>query len=275
MGCLRVKEFIGVVGKTKDITSICCIEKKYLDDNYSTVGSRKTAYSAYRKGIKESFLNETLKEKCINTFKLTREEMSEYKQDYNSKVVAEHDNLKLIFNYKEYIKKAVSLLDAKNYSDKVLGFAALTGRRVGEIGCTADFLFKNNDEVIFTGQLKTRIEEDDIKYVIPVLYNSKDLIKKFKDFRSTYTQYLNLPEKFHNNISKYLSLNVKKHFSVFVEGDITPKDLRSIYSTIVLATMKKNKSQSDQRYVAVILGHGDDDLNTSNSYFDYVLSEKY
>ena len=275
MGCLRVKEFIGVVGKTKDITSICSIEKKYLDDNYSTIGSRKTAYSAYRKGFKESFLNENLKEKCINTFKLTREEMSEYKQDYNSKVVAEHDNLKLIFNYKEYIKKAVSLLDAKNYPDKVLGFAALTGRRVGEIGCTADFLFKNKQEVTFTGQLKTRVEEDDVYYDIPVLYNSEDLIKKFEDFRNVYIQYLNLPEKFHNNISKYLSLNVKKHFSEFVEGDVTPKDLRSIYSTIVLATMKKNKSQSDQRYVAVILGHGDDDLNTSNSYFDYVLSEKY
>lgn len=274
MGCLRVKEFIGVVGKTNDVNTICNLEKKYLDDSYTTVGSRKTAYSAYRKGVKESSLNKNLKEKCMNTFKLTREEMSKYKQDYNLKVVIEHDNLKSIFNYKDYICKAISLLEAGNYPDKILGFAALTGRRVGEIGCSANFLFKNNDEVIFTGQLKTRIEEYDTQYVIPVLYNSKDLIKRFKDFRSIYTQYLNSPEKFHNNVSKYLSLNVKKHFSSFVEGDITPKDLRSIYSTIVLSTMKKNKSQSDQRYVAIILGHGDDDLNTSNSYFDYVLNEK-
>lgn len=275
MGYLRVKEFIDLASKTKNIKTICYIEKKYLDDNYSTIGSRKTSYSAYRKEIKESFLNENLKNICLNTFKLNHEETSQYKQEYNSKVIIEHDNLKRIFNYKDYISKAISLLEATNYPDIVLGFAALTGRRVGEIGCTADFLFKNDDEVLFTGQLKTRIKVDNTKYVIPVLYNSKDLIKKFKGFRNVYTRYLNSPIKFHDNISKYLGLKVKKHFSSFVEGDITPKDLRSIYSTIVLATMKKNKSQSDQRYVAVILGHGDDDLNTSNSYFDYRLNEKY
>jgi len=103
------------------------------------------------------------------------------------------------------------------------------------------------------------------------LSTTKPIITCLKGMRLDMPQYINNPATFHSNCSKELSLRVKKHFSEFVEGDITAKDLRAIYATIACAKYKKDNRKTPQCYYSEILGHSEDDLNTCNSYFDFYL----
>jgi hypothetical protein len=118
----------------------------------------------------------------VRILKLDREEMFTINEKYKDKIQNEQSNLKLIKNPQGLIDKAISLLSSKSYIDRVLGIAALTGRRVAEIGCTAEFIPFNKNMVVFKGQLKTkdRLHSD---YKIPLLTTSESIITCLKNMR--------------------------------------------------------------------------------------------
>ena len=273
MGGLRIENFIRNLENETNIQNVCITEKDYIDNHYSTIGSRKKTYSLYRKAVNDNKFSIELKKIVLDILKLSNEEMIEYKKDYREKVKHEHDNLRYINDVQGYIETAISLLQSKNFIDKVLGFAAITGRRVAEIGSTAEFELHTPQHLIFKGQLKTKDSNYYDSYIIPILMNTYDFITHFRFFREQYKKYLNNPDTFHNSCSKDLSFKVKVHFSKFVEGVITPKNLRAIYATITSNEFNKNTRKTNQSYVADILGHSPDDLNTVNSYFVFKLKE--
>ena len=51
MSGLRIESFLVSLENNKNIKDVCIFEKKYLDGYYSTIGSRKNAYSKYRMKI--------------------------------------------------------------------------------------------------------------------------------------------------------------------------------------------------------------------------------
>jgi hypothetical protein len=206
---------------------------------------------------------------AVRSLKLTKDETNTININYKAKVWEEQKIRKLIKNPQGLIDKAIFLLSSKSYINRVLALAALTGRRVAEIGCTAEFTPFSENVVVFKGQLKTKGKECE-DYKIPLLSTTKLIITCLKEMRLDMPQYINNPATFHSNCSKELSLRVKKHFSEFVEGDITAKDLRAIYITIVCDKYKP-KRMSEQCYYSQILGHSEADLNTCNSYFDFLL----
>jgi integrase len=270
VGLVHIEGFINSLNNSKNTFELCKQEKFFIDNNYSTIGSRKYIYSLYRHEVKK-YCSNIIQKTVFNYFKLTENEICIYKKQYKEKVKIEQNNLKQIFDYKGYITKAEIFIDSNNFIDNVLGFASLTGRRVAEIGCTADFNLDIPGHLIFKGQLKTKDVVLYDAFVIPSLTNTISLYESFKKFRVSFPKYLNNPRKFHDNCSKDLNVRVKKHFSSFVEGDISPKDLRAIYATIACKLLKTNNKQTDQSYIADILGHSKDDLTTCNSYFDYVI----
>ena len=207
---------------------------------------------------------------AVRNLRLTKDETNTININYKAKIKKEQSNLKLIKNPQGIIDKAISLLTSKSYINRVLALATLTGRRVAEIGCTAEFIPFNKNTVIFKGQLKTK-EKDCSDYKIPLLATTEHIISCLKGLRLDMPQYINNPVIFHSNCSKELSLRVKKHFSEFVEDDITAKDLRAIYATIACAKYKKDSRKTAQCYYSEILGHSENDLNTCNSYFDFYL----
>ncbi len=295
----------------KELLNICNLEKEYITNNYNTLESRKASFTIYRNGFVDCYLKNKFnsykdiykaiieisknmdinillktatkhhlsiidfkhlikKYNAVRNLRLTKDETNTININYKAKIKKEQSNLKLIKNPQGIIDKAISLLSSKSYINRVLALASLTGRRVAEIGCTAEFIPFNKNTVIFKGQLKTK-GKDCNDYKIPLLTTTEPIISCLKGLRLDMPQYINNPAIFHSNCSKELSLRVKKHFSDFVEDDITAKDLRAIYATIACAKYKKDSRKTAQCYYSEILGHSENDLNTCNSYFDFYL----
>lgn len=273
MSATKIEKFINNLSNTTDIEDRCKQEKSYIDANYHTLGSRKYTFTLYRNAVKDSSLNDSTKKIAFNILKLTAEETFSYKEDYKQKVKEEQNNLKLIFDYQGYINKAESLIKSNHFITSVLGFAALTGRRVAEIACSAEFQLHSPSHLMFTGQLKTKGRGDIGSYIIPCLSAPIVIVNEFKLFRTNFPRYIGEVRSFHNNNSKDLSVQAKKHFSDYVEGVVKPKDLRAIYATIACKIIKQNSRQSDQSYIADILGHDENDLSTCNSYIDYRIED--
>jgi hypothetical protein len=316
MARLRLNEFyynIANCNNEDELNKICKIEKEFIYNNYSSLESKKSAFTNYRnsffnnylknnfnnydnisKAIKEIHKNKINKDieilkiagkyhvsiidlknnikkyYAIRSLTLSSEEIKNINVNYKIKVVKKHSNLKLIKNPDDFINKAIELLNSKSYITRVLAISLLSGRRVAEIGCTAEFVLINKNIVMFKGQLKTK-ERECKPYQIPLLAKPKLIIDCLKEIRIDKPQYINNPTLFHSNCSKVLSIGVKKYFSEFVESNITPKDLRAIYATIACSRYKKDSRKTPQLYYSEILGHSEDDLNTCNSYFDYCL----
>jgi len=273
MGLTQTEKFIDNLLNSSRVKERIIEEKNYIDDNYNTLGSRKYAFTQYRNAIKGSVLINSDKDMALDILRLNKEETLSYQEAYKKSVKNEQDNLKLILDYPSYIKKAEELIKTGSFINSVLGFAALTGRRVAEIACTAKFQLHSPSHLLFEGQLKTKGRGEIGSFVIPCLSSPIEIISRFKQFRKKHTRYVDNKKSFHNNNSKDLSVKVKKHFSSFVEGEVKTKDLRAIYATIACKTIKENYRQSEQSYIADILGHDENDLTTCNSYIDYTIKD--
>jgi hypothetical protein len=283
MSGLRIEPFLISLENNKNVKDICIFEKKYLDGYYSTIGSRKNAYSKYRMRVENSNLNDEIKNIVKNILRLSKEERDQFKLNDKLQINFDHLNLRTIKDVEKYIEMGVSLIKKPSYIDKILGFCCVTGRRPAEIGCSSDFSFIDSNHLIFDGQLKTKGSNSLKSYKIPVLMNINDFLIHWRFFREQYTKNLidrniyklddffstQLTEKFHNNYSKDMSMRVKKYFKNFVTGEIQTKNLRPIYATIAVNKFNKNSNKSSQKYIAEILGHSDNDLNTTNSYIDF------
>ena len=273
MGLMQIEKFIDNISNLSEIEDRCQQEKSYIDAHYKTLGSRKYTFTLYRNAVRDSSLEDSSKKVILNILKLTTEETLFYKEDYKKKVKEEQNNLKLIIDYQGYINKAESLIKTNLFISSVLGFAALTGRRVAEIACSAKFQLYSPAHLMFSGQLKTKGRGDIGSYLIPCLTSPIEIVSEFKRFRKNFPRYIDEFRAFHNNNSKDLSVQAKRHFSDYVEGEVKPKDLRAIYATIACKTIKENFRQSEQSYMADILGHDENDLNTCNSYIDYKIKD--
>ena len=156
---ISINNFIRNLENNSNIKNVCLAEKKYIDNKYLTIGSRKCTYSAYRKFIKNSGLIDEVKNKTLKIFKLDREEAITYRNDKVDKVNFKLENLKVITDIEGYIETGISLITKPSYIDKMLGFCCLTGRRPAEIGCSSDFSFVDINFLEFSGQLKTKNAE--------------------------------------------------------------------------------------------------------------------
>jgi integrase len=240
-------------------------KKKDTDKMLEIATKHKVSLSALKKAF-------TVYATVRKYLKLEDSETIDLNKTYNIQVRTDMTILKKIKDVDGYISKARGLLNDKSYITRILALAALTGRRVAEIGTSASFelIADADNEILFDGQLKTK-GRDCPAYKIPVLANPTDLVLTLQELRTKKPQFINDSVKFHDASSKHLSVGVKLYFSEFVEGNITPKDLRAIYATICCKLLKNNDRKTPQSYYAEILGHSESDHATCNSYFDYYI----
>ena len=181
-------------------------EKRFIDLEYPNIFTRRAKYRNYRNAIKLTDPNSPL----LNVFTLSKEEAAKFKEDYAEKVKYDQTHLRQIYDFDALLSKALDLIEKGNYYEQVLGFAALTGRRTAEIGCTANFKVVSPYHVIFSGQLKTKGKKEADNYQIPILRKCHFVIEHFYFFRSKWK--VRNVDVFNNTCATELSSRVKRDF---------------------------------------------------------------
>jgi hypothetical protein len=253
----------------KALKKLCVAENKALRKHFDSLTTLRRYYTYYRNICREVLDKKTLP-LCLEILNLTYEEIILLNNQYAKKVASEHRDLRPLKNYEKMIVVASDLLDAESIYDRILGLAFLTGRRAAEIACTAQFQPLRKNWMLFDGQLKgkTRIL---MTYEIPVLGESEAIICALKRIREQRPQWVDQPILFHDCGSRELSTRVKRHFSDFIDTP-TVKDLRAAYAEVCydkFGSVRKAKT----RFFSDILGHGQDDNITGQSYIDFYIEE--
>lgn len=272
---LQTKEDDGIVTgfKSGKVTSLHSYLTEYRntikeeipctpDNSYElTIGKFKTATSeGSRRRIRLHFAHRYLKK-------------SQDESQYRNQGIKESSDVKRrnprYFYSDDVTKKAVALLDSKSYSGLALGLMLLTGRRMSEILKTGQFEYIADDQVIFSGQLKTR-ESPTAKtypFQIPVLHDATKIIEALARLRSmpSIAALQNKSVKECNKKADTIGEACRTHFEKLIK-DSVPKDLRAAYAQICLVYKRQEKRTDYEPYFADILGHATDDLDTSKKY---------
>jgi hypothetical protein len=194
-------------------------------------------------------------------------------KSYRKKLKAQQSELKPIYNYKRMIKKAVSLLDSDSVNDVICSLCFLTGRRMAEVVKTAKFnsIKASKEKLNFSGQLKKRSEFG--SYEVYTLGESAELCKKaLKRLRAMIGKD-KLKNMSINDVNRRFETSVTyKVNGLFYDyiGYATAHDLRRAYATIC-THLYKPQNQTDNSFIASILGHNPDDLTSANSYQKYYI----
>jgi hypothetical protein len=270
------EQFIKTLKRYKGKKAILeCIDKevKSLNDRTLSLGSLKKYFTKYRNMFREIYANNTIVlELLLSNFKLDEEKSKKLKEQTIKQINEDHNNLRKIKDVKKFVDIGKELLESPYMYSKLLGVAALTGRRVGEIGCTGRFelVEKKGNYLKFFGQLKMKGCAKDKGYIIPVLCDPKKIIKQLQIIREEKKSWINETTKFNAGSSKALGVKVRKSFLNVVEGEIKVKDLRAIYAEISYSN-STNVKISKNAYFSKILGHSVNDLITCNSYIDFYI----
>ena len=285
MGICQVENFYDAIQKynSKDgVLKRATQEVEYLNEKCGSIGSLKRYFSTYRNYLKEN-INEkrlvsgvSLLGLLLQTLRLSNEQQATFMQAQRREISSSQGNLRKIYNVDEYIAVAVGLLSAISVYDRILGLAALTGRRVGEIACTAILrpLENKNLKAMFEGQLKTKGRTDVVPYEIPLLYDYNTIAKTLEGVQESKPQFLNNPALFNATAASKLSELVKKRFEGLFEGEQKTKDLRAIYALLAFNNFQEQENNefmtiSVNKFFANILGHSVDDVVTCGSYIDF------
>lgn len=285
MSICQVENFYDVIQKYKTKEAVlkrARQEVDYLQKQCGSIGSLKRYFSKYRNFLKNKVDNRilvsgvSLLSLLLETLRLNEMQQASFTKEQRQEISRAQGTLRKIYDTDKYLNVAVGLLGAVSVYDRILGVAALTGRRVAEIGCTANLARCEGDnfKAIFTGQLKTKGRTDVIPYEIPLLYNYDSVVKVLKGIQEDKPQFADNSALFNATASNKLSAAVKKHFAGLFEGEPKTKDLRAIYALLAFNKFQAGEqsefvSISINKYFANILGHSVDDVVTCGSYIDF------
>jgi hypothetical protein len=269
----KLREAMEKNDPVKTLQKLCVAENKGLRKQFQSLTTLRRYYTYYRNVCREVLDKKTDKSilgMCLEILNLTYDEIILLNNQYAKKVASEHRDLRPLKNYEKMIVVASDLLEADSLYDRILGLAFLTGRRAAEIGCTAQFQRLRKDWMLFDGQLKGKTRTLHT-YEIPVLAEPLLIVGALKRIREQRPRWEDNTILFHDCGSRELSTRVKRHFFEFIENP-TVKDLRAAYAEVCydkFGSVRKAKT----RFFSEILGHGQDDNITGQSYIDFYIEE--
>lgn len=169
------------------------------------------------------------------------------------------------------ICKAEELLDSKYYTSIALGLMLLTGRRATEILKTASMTVIDEDNILFSGQLKTKgsLNAQTKPYNIPVLTDSVKIVESLARLRALKDFSTLSNDAVHSKSNSTLNDACKRSFKGLIDNPM-PKDLRAVYAAICVDEVS-HKGLSDDAFIAQILGHAEEDVITAQSYKGFEL----
>jgi hypothetical protein len=251
----------------KNLPAFLQNEVAFLNKKYPNITTLKRVFTHIRNELKQANLTIKKLDKCLAFYKLNPKQLQWFENYTAQKLLNKRGVLTAINDPKGLIDCLKKLLKSNNKIELLIAIAGLTGRRVAEVGCSAKFIVNNQNNLLFSGQLKTKGRDDVETLIIPCLTNSHDLVK-------THTKLLSIlgdldPEKFHNTYSRSISTSYHQHFSVFYNPPHQVKDLRAFYAEYCYLTQEPLVAKT--KYFSQILGHGIDDATTGNHYEKFKL----
>jgi len=282
----RIEKFIDDVRNVTNGGQIALRWRNELHHHRDRTNATLKLYtSKFRKAIIQE-LGET--HPALKYVRLGSEITAKIRQDYKASVALENRHLVKIDKWEKVLAHSRRLLRAENPRQVAIGLMLLTGRRSYEVCCTADFSphkigRRTFDKwhVDFRGQAKTRgrpgTHADDF-YTVPCLAPAKEVIRAHRALREADESawWADLDnDKFTNMLQSQLSTQTKREFAPYWPQDelLTTKCLRALYAEIACHFFAP-KHMTKSSFFAKILGHSEEDIETSLTYFDYYLSDE-
>jgi len=267
----RIEEYREATKNINELESLKMLKKEvdYLLKTYKPASVRRYL-TIYRKGLANHL---SVDVRAILT--IPQNLQNKIEKRYTKKVAKRHKKLISIKNNEVMIQKAVELLESKKWFEIAAGLCLLTGRRATEVLKTAKLTNCDNSQskAFFKGQLKSKgLDKSKEKYPIYILGDSKN---KCKDALKKLRAVLDCKKlsNYETGIKYNSQLNktVKKYYSKYVKIDgLSSHTLRNVYSVICIKEFKKDY-QTRNSFLANILGHGENDVDTANSYQKFYL----
>ncbi|MGC1526090.1 MAG: protelomerase family protein, partial [Phormidesmis sp.] len=195
---------------------------------------------------------------------------------------------KPIANPEEIVRRAEGLLKSDSWSEIAAGLAVVTGRRAAEVMQTAQFEQASQWSVWFTGALKRRGEEVELRFEIPTLVKAASVISATKRLRRAVDTSGMSNREINRAYSHAIAQACDRTFTDLVPSREGKDNLythlfRAVYSTI--ATFWYCPSEVPElEFRAAIQGHyqileeGQTELRrslaASRHYFDYEIADK-
>ena len=261
---------------TLKVRRLCLKEREFIRLKYLNLFSLKNAFTRYRNCIKANISPDRYIKKqsvlvmALAILRLSTEEQKQFNEHKNLQIKKDLSRLRQIYDVDGYINKAIELVNSSEIFHVGVGLCALTGRRIGEIFGTCNFTIVSEYSVLFEGQLKTKNSRELKPYEIPILHNSKVVVKALNYLRTSNLENDNMAI-IHDKVSWKINKIYKEHFANYYEPPLQPKDMRSIYATVCYARNPDNIKISKQIFYGRILGHGTDDIQTASSYEDFYI----
>lgn len=280
MAIQRIEQFIASLNNANvDISALCANELSYLRNEYRVkdesnengiyggLATYKRAITNYRKALFELSPNHPARE----FFKMNKADSVNIVYQNGKSAMRNYVNRSKgimfeINNPAEYIKTAIGLLNAVSYIDNILGIAALTGRRVNEVGYSSEFDYCEYDDMYsYYHPFEELLDFEQLDFIkvyglskkqtylnnkhcndtgiIPVLADIDLIFNAVSELRKTRT--FDNADDFHNKASKAISAKVKKHFDCHLGNKCSGHDLRKAYARLCFDMLKKPSVYQD------------------------------
>lgn len=252
----------------------CERERTMIAQKYPNLCTLKNHFTAYRNAIKTGLHDHLVKQQgvvdiALKILRLSLEEQREFNHRKETQIYHEMSSLRQLQQPTAYIETAIELLKSSDAYRLGVGMCALTGRRVGEVFATASFQAIDKHHVMFSGQLKTKTATSN-PYKIPVLADGTLIKERLQVLRNLTPKMKDLSlDEVHDLVSYRVNRVYKDHFNSFYDAPHKPKDMRAIYAAICYSNVPPNMAKAV--FVSRVLGHGENDIQTANSYEDFYL----
>ncbi|NTJ44533.1 protelomerase [Agrobacterium larrymoorei] len=281
---LRVSDFISAINgmtKKEEMQALWDAEMASMGDKaQATVISYITKY---RNAIREAFGDQ---HPMLRIAAGTPQLYDEARKAKMAKIAVKHGSLVTFENYGEVMRRCRRFLLSSDPMTIGIGLIGTTGRRPFEVFTQAELSPApygkgvSKWSVLFNGQAKTKQGEGTkfgVTYEIPVLEQSRIVLDAYRRLRESSDGKLWLGMSV-DDFSSDARLPLRDAMIAKFE-DVWPKEeppkpygLRHLYAEIAYRNFAPS-SVTKNSYFAAILGHNNNDLETSLSYMSYTFPE--
>ena len=221
--------------------------------------------------------------KTIDKMKLDKSVYDKLRSEYNDKVISKNRNKKQVKAevLNTIVKHIRNLKDTRGKDNVIYNLILLqlsTGSRIGELIYNSNYydVVRNKrpdegddrNEIKQTELLKTKDTRGVIKPLLFIDY--PEFKERLSKARNELEQLTSLSKK---DMVKFILTRMNTAIKkLFDDKEMSSHDLRKIYTDIAYRLFADKTKISQQAYLADILGHDSDDINTAQSYSVYNVS---